>query len=233
MIRSIFATLSVFVAVTAVSAQGCKASGVGDPCIPEQEFDVNFAGFDPNEVNVESKSFQCLTRLCLVNHFRGRVTCPYGQDPTGTQLPTVDGASGGTFPGQDSNGVYADQCVIPGGDKSNAGDLIVGPVDPNGNPGPTAKQVEPQCIDRQAANTVYCSCRCANADGKTDDGANYCTCPDGFACTQLVNPVGSTDVGLTGAYCIKKGTEFQSFGSCESPCDPTVSAQLCAGPSIR
>jgi hypothetical protein len=230
MIRSIFATLSVFVAVSAVSAQGCKASGVGDPCIPEQEYDTQFSGFDPQEVNVESKSFQCLTRVCLVNHFRGRVTCPYGQDSSGNQLPSVDGATGGAFPGTDPNGVYADQCVIPGGDKSNASDVIVGPS--NGG-GPTGKQVEPQCVDREATNTVYCSCRCANADGKTDDGANYCTCPDGFSCAQLVNPVGVTDVGLTGAYCIKKGTDYQSFGSCESPCDPSQPTQNCAGPAIR
>ncbi len=98
MIRSIFASLAAFVAISAVSAQGCKASGVGDPCIPEREFDRTFSGFDPQEVNAESKSFQCLTRLCLVNHFRGRVTCPYGQDKTGTQLPGIDGASPGAFP---------------------------------------------------------------------------------------------------------------------------------------
>src|SRR5512135_451851 len=91
MIRSVFASLAAFVAITAVSAQGCKASGVGDPCIPEKEFDPTFLGFDKGEVNVESKSFQCLTRLCLVNHFRGRVTCPYGQDKTAASLPTVDG----------------------------------------------------------------------------------------------------------------------------------------------
>ena len=29
------------------SSQGCKASGVGDPCIPEKEFDQAFLGFDP------------------------------------------------------------------------------------------------------------------------------------------------------------------------------------------
>ena len=229
MIRSIFATLSVFVAISAVSAQGCKASGVGDPCIPEQEYKADFSGFDPQEVNVESKSFQCLTRLCLVNHFRGRVTCPYGQSSDGSSLPSVDGATGGAFPGQDPNGVYADKCTIPGGDKGNSGDLITGPAS-----SPNGAQVEPQCVDREASNTVYCSCRCANADNKTDDGANYCTCPDGFQCSQLVNPVaGSGNEFLAGAYCIKKGTEYQDFGSCESPCDPNVPSQNCAGPSIR
>ncbi len=234
MIRSIFSTLAAVVAVSAISAQGCKTSGVGDPCIPEQEYDPAFLGFDPQEVNVESKSFQCLTRLCLVNHFRGRVTCPYGQDKTGTALPTVDGASGGNFPASDSNCPSnnpncINACLTPGGTDPNK-DKIVG--DPTGDPADGA-QVQPQCIDREAANTVYCSCRCANADGKTDDGANYCTCPDGFNCAQLVNPVGVTDVGLTGAYCIKKGSDYAAASSCDLPCDPNFPTQNCAPPSIK
>jgi len=57
----------------------CQAGGVGDPCTPEDEYNVQFAGYDPKEVNIESKSFQCETRLCLVNHFQGRVSCKYGQ----------------------------------------------------------------------------------------------------------------------------------------------------------
>lgn len=30
-------------------------------------------------MNAEARSFQCETRLCLVDHFQGRVTCKYGQ----------------------------------------------------------------------------------------------------------------------------------------------------------
>jgi len=224
MIRSIFASLGAVVVVSVLGAQGCKQSGVGDPCIPEQEYDTTFNGFDPNEVNVESKSFQCQTRLCLVNHFRGRVTCPYGQNKDGSELPTVDSASGGPFPNTDLQNNPVGPCTIPGG-----GDAIAGnPNDPN-----TGATVHPQCVDREAANTVYCSCRCANADGRTDDGANYCSCPGGFTCAQLVNPVGPTDKGLTGAYCIKDGTEYQSFSACTLPCDPALSTQNCAPPSIR
>ena len=95
----------------------------------------------------------------------------------------------------------------------------------------TARKFLP-AIDREAANSVYCSCRCADADGKTDVG-NFCTCPDGFTCTQLVNPVGVTDVGLTGAYCIKKGSDYQAASSCDLPCDPTIPTQNCAPPSIK
>src|SRR3954467_2952883 len=57
---------------------GCQSGGVGDPCTPEDEYRTEFPGYDDKEVNVESRSFQCETRLCLVNHFRGRVSCPYG-----------------------------------------------------------------------------------------------------------------------------------------------------------
>lgn len=58
---------------------GCDSDSVGDPCVPEDEYAATFSGFSVEEVNTESRSFQCPTRLCLVNHFRGRVSCPYGQ----------------------------------------------------------------------------------------------------------------------------------------------------------
>ncbi len=117
--------------------------------------------------------------------------------------------------------------VTPNSDP-NTGNTIVGPAG-----SPNQGQVEPQCIDRSAANTVYCSCRCANADNKTDDGANYCTCPDGFSCSQLIAPTGTGNEGLTGGFCIKTNTDYQSFGSCESACDPTLDTQNCPPPPIR
>src|SRR4051794_14782164 len=79
----------------AVAAPGCGEEGIGDPCVPEQEYDPGFTGFDDKQVNVESKSFQCRTRICLVNHFRGRVSCPYGQAADKT---TVPGANACTLP---------------------------------------------------------------------------------------------------------------------------------------
>lgn len=194
------------------SAPGCKATGVGDPCVPEQEYLTSFNGFDEKEVNVESKSFQCQTRLCLVNHFRGRVSCRYGQDAQGASPPDVpadvEGANG---------------CTVPG----TTDQYIVGLVDDNGQPvdPKKAKEVRAQCADRTADKAVYCSCRCANVEGRTDDGANYCTCPDGFVCEQLVTSIGQGDTGLTGAYCIKAGTKYDPNNSCASECQPT--AQPC------
>lgn len=204
MTRSFFAvvsTLFVGLALAPTVLEGCKATGVGDPCTPEQEYDPTFNGFDEKEVNVESKSFQCQTRLCLVNHFRGRVSCAYGQDPTASGT-----ASGQPFTGD------AQKCTVPG-DKNTA---IVG----NQNDPKALAEVKAQCTDRTADATVYCSCRCANLDGRTDDGANYCKCPDGYACSQLVTSIGAGDTGLTGAYCIKDKTAYDPANSCGASCDP-------------
>jgi hypothetical protein len=62
-----------------ILSTGCQSGGIGDPCVPEDEYQQYFSGYSVTEVNLESRSFQCETRLCLVNHFQGRVTCPYGQ----------------------------------------------------------------------------------------------------------------------------------------------------------
>ena len=57
----------------------CEAGGVGDACVPEEEYIDDFAGFSAEEADAETRSMQCETRVCIVNHFQGRVSCPYGQ----------------------------------------------------------------------------------------------------------------------------------------------------------
>ncbi len=184
------------------TGQGCSATGIGDPCTPEQEYDSAFLGFNSKEVNVESKSFQCQTRLCLVNHFRGRVSCPYGQT-----------ANGGPISSNDA-------CFLPG----TQGEKVTG------TPGaPEGARVDPQCLNRKADSTVYCSCRCANSAGGTDDGANYCACPDGFACEQLVDPTGQGNEGLTGGYCVKANTKYDPSVDCQGDCDNGAQRTQCAG----
>ncbi len=66
------------VLVLGALALGCKAGGVGDPCIPNLEYSASVPGFVETEPLIEDRSFQCETRVCLVNHFQGRVTCPLG-----------------------------------------------------------------------------------------------------------------------------------------------------------
>lgn len=95
---------------------------------------------------------------------------------------------------------YGQDCKTPGGQS-------------------VTKTVLPQCTDRRPKDAVYCSCRCANAAGKTTDGDSYCACPSGFSCEQLVLPI-SSDPSVGGAYCVKTGTEWNSRGSCPTACDP-------------
>lgn len=201
MTRSILALAVAMGAVTLVSVEGCKQTGVGDPCTPELEYQPTFNGFTLGDVYLESKSFQCQTRLCLVNHFRGRTSCPYGQQSNATPPNGGDKS-----------------CFVPGSNVSICGAGGVW----NGTACATIRNAEvpAQCANRRADSAVYCSCRCANESGKTDDGANYCGCPDGFVCTQLVAPTNLGNEGLTGAYCIKKATDYDPASSCE-PCDPS------------
>jgi hypothetical protein len=225
MTRSILAALASSIVVTVMlGAGGCTASGIGDPCTPEEEYDPSFTGFSYKEVNVESRSFQCQTRLCLVNHFQGRVSCPYGQTPSGMPPPPA------TTCATDNSGAG---CCIPG-----VGAGVTGKDPTTGqylNPNPTTGQAKvfPQCLDRTAADAVYCSCRCANINGQTNDGSNYCTCPSGFDCKQLVTSIGAGNEGLTGAYCVKSGTEYDPNSSCQTGnCDPML-GNCGAAPGVK
>lgn len=51
------------VLVLVVMLAGCQASGVGDPCTPEQ---VPTDGFRSGEAYLETSSVQCRTRTCIV-----------------------------------------------------------------------------------------------------------------------------------------------------------------------
>lgn len=202
MTRSILAGLAAAATLVAVMGTGCQSTGIGDPCTPEQEYSSTFAGFSFQEVSTEGESFQCRTRLCLVNHFQGRVSCPYGQDSSGHPISPATGA-----------------CSTPG-----IGTGVTGPLNASGNPidAKTGKTVLAQCLDRTADKTVYCSCRCADINGD-HSGGNFCTCPSGFSCTQLVSSLSAMeDQGLTGAYCIKDGTAFSDSATSNS-------ASACAG----
>src|SRR5262249_4705220 len=81
------------------------------------------------------------------------------------------------------------------------------------------QSVQPQCTDRTGPDAVFCSCRCANAEGKTDDGAEYCACPSGFTCSQVVPLLVSGDPNA-GAYCIPQGTAYNPNNACGDTCFP-------------
>ncbi len=190
-----FVTTALLAVGGTVLFAGCPDEGIGDPCTPEQEYDPTFLGFDRKEVNVESKSFQCRTRLCLVNHFQGRVSCPYGQG-SGAEVPS--GAKGA--------------CTIPGTTKP-----VEGAKDPATNDFIDQRKkssVSPQCLDRTADKAVYCSCRCADINGQKPADQTFCECPDGFTCERLVTSIGQGNEGLTGSYCIKSGTKYDPATAC-------------------
>jgi hypothetical protein len=164
--------------LSGLASSACEAGGVGDPCIPEDEYRKNFSGYAETEVNVESRSFQCETRVCLVANFRGRVSCPYGQPP--------GDASGGVAPGLND----ADYCYLPGNKQAIQNRVTV--------------PVSPQLLARSPDKAVYCSCRCAGPQ----TNVQYCDCPSGYVCQKLVDAYGTSGgAQLAGSYCIKDGTQ--------------------------
>ena len=165
--------IGLFLLAAVVATTHCGSGGVGHPCIPEDEYRTLFSGFGATEVYVESRSFQCMTRVCLVDHFQGRVSCPYGQ--------TEDDLS---LPGDDPK-----RCRVPATDGREEGEEIEVAVDP-------------WLVARPPEDAVYCSCRC---DGP-DPSADYCECPSGYACRELVPDLGPLGSGnLAGSYCVKDG----------------------------
>ncbi len=136
--RSLFLLRTLALAV-GLAPLGCGVTGVGDPCIPEDEYQKGFSGYGVTETNVESRSFQCETRICLVNHFQGRVSCPYGQDPTEAAAAAAKKGASDTDP---------KHCRLPATETA-----IEVPV-------------EPQLLQRTTDKAVYCSCRCDGPDSK-------------------------------------------------------------------
>ncbi|HVW23945.1 MAG TPA: hypothetical protein VHC69_01155 [Polyangiaceae bacterium] len=177
--------LLLLTAMSGIASSACQSGGVGDPCIPEDEYNANFSGYSETEVNVESRSFQCETRVCLVANFRGRVSCPFGQ-----KAATMPDSTGKIL--ADPNLAPDDRCYFPGTKEAQANQIAV-PVDS-------------QLVARSPDKAVYCSCRC---DGP-DKNAQYCDCPSGYSCQKLIDAYGTSGgAQLAGSYCIKDGTEVQ------------------------
>jgi len=249
----------------------CQSGGIGDPCTPEDEYLGTFPGFQVTQENIESRSFQCESRICLVNHFQGRVSCPLGQ-PKKTACSGIGDSCGddgectlsATFANDctadtadvDCNGGACNAegfCECSGEGRGNcpAFDDATTPEeegylcnpdtkrcelhvchikdncqDPTktafadndgkdccipGTDTPVATEVCSQCGAaglRDAANAVFCSCRCGVAEGQEEDeNFNFCDCPDGFQCAEVRPDVGLGDKQLTGKYCVRNGDQ--------------------------
>lgn len=197
----------LLVPVFGLATFACKPGGVGDPCIPEDEYLLDFAGYSETEVNVESRSFQCETRVCLVNHFRGRASCPYGQTQATAVAAAGDPATGTPPSIPEGTPTPPEACRIPGTTGKTLTDRV-------------STQVTPQISQRNADKTVYCSCRCANVDGSKDDGARYCDCPSGYSCEKLIDDLGFGSTQLAGSYCIKDDSYATDGKTVWLPNDP-------------
>ena len=140
MIRKITGFSLLGTALLGLLPLACQPGGVGDPCTPEDEYTTDFPGYNANEVNVESKSFQCETRVCLVNHFQGRVSCKYGQ---ATAPANADAAN----------------CRVPGGDPKDELAYIKQVVSPQLFERTADKAVYCSCrCDGDDKNARYCKC---------------------------------------------------------------------------
>jgi hypothetical protein len=153
---------------------------IGTPCIPSEEQKRDFPGYETTEVSVERGGETCSPGVCLVAHFQGRVSCPYGQPSNGMADPTTGIAM--VQPGLAS----FDYCYMAGA-RQDPTTMI-------------ARPVQPQLVDRPPEKAVYCSCRCDGPDPK----GSYCACPGGYVCEKLLYGGGEP---IEGSYCIKIGTQ--------------------------
>jgi hypothetical protein len=156
----------------ATRAPARPSGAIGDPCVPDDELSSDFSGFRVGEVSLYTESASCDSKVCLVNHFQGRVSCPYGQ---------TEGEGG---------------CFLPYSDT------------------PVGVSVEPQLVERRAAEAVTCSCRCAGPG----DGP-FCSCPSGTECRHVIDAIGLPGSDeWAGSYCIPEGAEYDA---------PLVGSQVC------
>lgn len=192
----------VFTVALGFGAIGCGTTGVGDPCTPEDEFKPTQGSFEQKDLTIDVNSTSCETRVCLVHYFRGRVTCPFGNN-------NKPGQSGKCKAVSNKPGLYTiDGAAYPGGELCCPilGDLEESPV---------KLAVEPQCKSRQASDAVYCSCRCDVPDDPEIDpnqvafcpGLGRGQCPKGYTCQRLCDSktggCGLLPKGKWGSYCIK------------------------------
>jgi hypothetical protein len=164
-------------------SQAPRSRAIGEPCLPDDEALPLFQGFDLDEVSVYTESASCESAVCLVNHFQGRASCPYGQ----TEEEIGSGA-----------------CLVPGSDV------------------PVSVPVQPQFLERQAAESVTCSCRC---DGPGD--GPFCECPSGTECRNLIEELGIPGIDeWAGSYCIPSGSEYDAQNP-PGPAACSAEAQSC------
>jgi hypothetical protein len=166
-----FALRSFPLALAAVATlitipSACQSGGVGDPCTPDQEQDATFTGFQMDQDYIESRSFECATRVCMVNHFQGRVSCPLGQ-PAADVTPCA--GPGDTRCGAGRSCVVSSTLAIP-----------CAPCDPAQDPGcvPTTCAPGLTCDPTQQ----ICACDTKNSPTFSTSDVDYTCVPFDPSC---------------------------------------------------
>jgi hypothetical protein len=106
---------------------------IGEPCLPFEEQHPMFNGYGLTEVTLDTGNPGCDSGLCVVNHFQGRVSCPYGQ--------TSEQAGA------------APQCFVPGSNLS-----ITVPVDAQRLARPASDTVVCSCRCDGPGAGPFCAC---------------------------------------------------------------------------
>ena len=174
---------------------------IGASCLPGDELRADFSGFAETEASVESGSPECDSGLCLVNAFRGRASCPYGQ-PADVVDPTR------------RDPLYEPACLMPAVD--SAGSALV------------AVPVESQLTSRQPQEAVYCSCRCGGPEGAGPYCA--CPTGFECAPLVEELGLGADD-RFAGSYCVKAGTQVPNPQTLRGGQTCTVDSLNCGPPT--
>jgi hypothetical protein len=149
---------------------------VGMLCRLQTDLTLSPEAASENEVVMEGDPSE--GSVCIANHFRGRVDCPYGQS-------AADYAS------------YLEGSIAPNDGRlcrvSETTNVVEGAI-------------VPQLFERRASLTVYRSCRCADVDGNRTN-ESYCECPSNYSCAPFLEDLGFNDPNA-GSYCIKNGTVY-------------------------
>jgi hypothetical protein len=201
-----------FVGVIGVAPLACQSGGVGDPCTPEDEYNAQFTGFNVAEENIEPLSFQCSTRICLVNHFQGRVSCPLGQpalapmdfckqNPDSTQDCGAPPASGGTQQPCSTCPDPSQACVL-------------------------SQSYAPQCTCdptvTDPTNPMVCAGNpgCAGVSGNCDPNLQICTCSNDLTIDGVSFFCEPIQPGCSGSTC----SEVLNSYICHTPQTATASS---------
>jgi|HubBroStandDraft_1064217.scaffolds.fasta_scaffold65961_2 hypothetical protein len=108
---------------------------IGTPCRPILEQSAMFGGYEVRAVSYDTENASCGGGLCLVNHFQGLTSCPYGQESAGMPLSTASTTG----------------CVVPGSST---------PVDPPVAPWCTGRLANTSVICSCLCGSAQSGCTC-------------------------------------------------------------------------